>query len=195
MCIRDSRTVAAIRPGAEAEALARSNLRRLRDVGCLSMPMPVIGRQAWLRQPLGSRAWSICGVTHTLASESVMDGIAGLLTAPVKPWDALVCTSRGARDVVRRLLEHEADNLRAINGATRFSLPKLPVIPLGVDAAAHAFTDERRQAARRKLGIGPEETVVLFVGRLVWHAKANPCLLYTSPSPRDRTRSRMPSSA
>ena len=26
-------------------------------------------------------------------------------------------------------------------------------------------------------------------------AKANTCLLYTSPSPRDRTRSRMPSSA
>ena len=26
-------------------------------------------------------------------------------------------------------------------------------------------------------------------------AKSNPCLLYTSPSPRDRTRSRMPSSA
>ena len=25
--------------------------------------------------------------------------------------------------------------------------------------------------------------------------KSNPCLLYTSPSPRDRTRSRMPSSA
>ena len=25
--------------------------------------------------------------------------------------------------------------------------------------------------------------------------QANPCLLYTSPSPRDRTRSRMPSSA
>ena len=27
------------------------------------------------------------------------------------------------------------------------------------------------------------------------HAPRNPCLLYTSPSPRDRTRSRMPSSA
>ena len=27
------------------------------------------------------------------------------------------------------------------------------------------------------------------------YAKATPCLLYTSPSPRDRTRSRMPSSA
>ena len=28
-----------------------------------------------------------------------------------------------------------------------------------------------------------------------WHAWVNDCLLYTSPSPRDRTRSRMPSSA
>ena len=27
------------------------------------------------------------------------------------------------------------------------------------------------------------------------HLRANSCLLYTSPSPRDRTRSRMPSSA
>ena len=31
--------------------------------------------------------------------------------------------------------------------------------------------------------------------RLVDAAPANSCLLYTSPSPRDRTRSRMPSSA
>ena len=28
-----------------------------------------------------------------------------------------------------------------------------------------------------------------------WDAHINPCLLYTSPSPRDRVRSRMPSSA
>ena len=28
-----------------------------------------------------------------------------------------------------------------------------------------------------------------------WAARVKPCLLYTSPSPRDRTRSRMPSSA
>ena len=28
-----------------------------------------------------------------------------------------------------------------------------------------------------------------------YHTKGDACLLYTSPSPRDRTRSRMPSSA
>ena len=30
---------------------------------------------------------------------------------------------------------------------------------------------------------------------LRWRDRISPCLLYTSPSPRDRTRSRMPSSA
>ena len=34
-----------------------------------------------------------------------------------------------------------------------------------------------------------------FVGILLGQTPANGCLLYTSPSPRDRTRSRMPSSA
>ena len=33
-----------------------------------------------------------------------------------------------------------------------------------------------------------------FFARELWE-NANSCLLYTSPSPRDRTRSRMPSSA
>ena len=38
-----------------------------------------------------------------------------------------------------------------------------------------------------------KEKRILIVGDL--HAPFELCLLYTSPSPRDRTRSRMPSSA
>ena len=37
---------------------------------------------------------------------------------------------------------------------------------------------------------------LLYLPRLfVYHHQSKVCLLYTSPSPRDRTRSRMPSSA
>ena len=38
---------------------------------------------------------------------------------------------------------------------------------------------------------------LFYVAYRVWKALANaePCLLYTSPSPRDRQKSRMPSSA
>ena len=39
----------------------------------------------------------------------------------------------------------------------------------------------------------PDDVYDLLVGHEVGHALF--CLLYTSPSPRDRTRSRMPSSA
>ena len=39
--------------------------------------------------------------------------------------------------------------------------------------------------------IGVERLVIIVVTR----AEVEPCLLYTSPSPRDRTRYRMPSSA
>ena len=45
-----------------------------------------------------------------------------------------------------------------------------------------------RSAARGDYGITGKE----FVGVDTWHCH---CLLYTSPSPRDRQKSRMPSSA
>ena len=38
-------------------------------------------------------------------------------------------------------------------------------------------------------------TIVDANGGQVFTTQNSPCLLYTSPSPRDRTRSRMPSSA
>ena len=38
---------------------------------------------------------------------------------------------------------------------------------------------------------GHETTLPITLDQMIYHA----CLLYTSPSPRDRTRSRMPSSA
>src|SRR5665811_336876 len=41
----------------------------------------------------------------------------------------------------------------------------------------------------------PEVSVILLRRRLEVAVLAQACLLYTSPSPRDRTRSRMPSSA
>ena len=37
--------------------------------------------------------------------------------------------------------------------------------------------------------------IVLLISTVTFYAGVKICLLYTSPSPRDRTRSRMPSSA
>ena len=43
--------------------------------------------------------------------------------------------------------------------------------------------------------LDPAHTRIGFVARHAMVTKVRGCLLYTSPSPRDRTRSRMPSSA
>ena len=62
-------------------------------------------------------------------------------------------------------------------------------IMTGSFVVGDTFTASIRRGAYEQLG--PIDEVV-SVGRL---ADGQACLLYTSPSPRDRTRSRMPSSA
>ena len=46
-----------------------------------------------------------------------------------------------------------------------------------------------------KLISGPYASIVYKYGNVGFADESKNCLLYTSPSPRDRTRSRMPSSA
>ena len=58
------------------------------------------------------------------------------------------------------------------------------------------FSDEIRDLAAtllknpQSIQVTPNNTTVQLISKVI-----HPCLLYTSPSPRDRTRSRMPSSA
>ena len=76
----------------------------------------------------------------------------------------------------------------------------------GVAVGAHPSYPDREGFGRRTMRISLEEVsatvaaqvaafldVAWLCGARLAHVK--PCLLYTSPSPRDRTRSRMPSSA
>ncbi|WP_210183656.1 glycosyltransferase family 4 protein [Microvirga guangxiensis] len=117
-------------------------------------------------------------MNHTLSSARTMDAITEWLTLPIQPWDAMICTSTASRNVIVRLLERQADYLRRRIGATRFVVPQLPIIPLGVDCEAQGKHATERDRARAELGIAPDEVVALFLGRLSFHAKANPAPMY-----------------
>ncbi|MBT6094655.1 MAG: glycosyltransferase, partial [Rhodospirillaceae bacterium] len=149
----------------------------------LYTPDPAIGTHAWRRRGVGARAYSICGVNHTISSDTAMDGIAGLLTGPVQPWDAVICTSRAAKAAMIRLLENHADYLSQ-RGGGRFRVQlKMPVIPLGVDCSQYLEGDAAeavRNGVRRGLGIGADDFVALYLGRLSFHAKAHPMAMYTA---------------
>ena len=152
---------------------------RLAEAGLLYRPDPGIADTAWQRQADGhARAYSLCGVTHTLSSTAAMGIAADLPRAPLYPWDAIVCTSRAARDVFRHILEAEIEHLRRRTGATTFTLPQLPLIPLGVHARDFDFSADDRAAARAALGLGEGDVAALFAGRLSFHGKAHPLPMF-----------------
>ena len=56
-------------------------------------------------------------------------------------------------------------------------------------------TPQKPQKAVLSKPANNSECLEVDAVKFEWNTAANTCLLYTSPSPRDRTRSRMPSSA
>ena len=82
-------------------------------------------------------------------------------------------------------LETETDPVKRVQAVTGHSFAELRKMPhkLIVEANAHLDTLQANEVAQHKEIIELNGVEYGF------------CLLYTSPSPRDRTRSRMPSSA
>lgn len=162
----------------EIKAVESKSLAALAEVGVVYYPGPGIGTYAWHRAAFGHASWSLCGITHTTSSAGAMDALAELITAPVQPWDALICTSHAVKNNVTRLLQAQIDYLKDRLGITRFVLPQMPVIPLGLHTDDFVFTDEQRAVARDALGVDDDTLVVMYMGRLSFHAKAHPLAMY-----------------
>lgn len=153
----------------------------LTQPGTLYRPDPALAEMVWARRFVDQRAYSICGVTHTIATKSVMGAIGNLMIAPVQPWDAVICTSQAVRTAVEGVLNHWGEYLASRLGGQPLLQVKLPVIPLGVDSSNFPQGIEAmntRQRLRQELGIGADDIVVLFVGRLCFSAKAHPVPMY-----------------
>jgi glycosyltransferase involved in cell wall biosynthesis len=144
----------------------------------LYVPDPVIGELSYRRQLFTDSAWSLCGICHTTSSAHAMDSITDWITSPVQPWDAVICTSNAVKNNVESILQAQIEALKERLGITRTILPRLPVIPLGVHTSDFTFTEQQRLNARERIGADQDSLVVLYVGRLSFHAKAHPLPMY-----------------
>jgi len=102
----------------------------------------------------------------------------------------VVNTSRNIGEAKKRVLELAANYTQPV--------PRRDVTVLGRSGLAALYTAANelylgQYASAHDIKIAKKIAYVLCGGDLTGTQKA--CLLYTSPSPRDRTRSRMPSSA
>ncbi|HET7433678.1 MAG TPA: glycosyltransferase family 4 protein [Thermoanaerobaculia bacterium] len=159
------------------------DLEPLRKAGCLYQPGPIIAEIAWLRRFRDERLFSICGITHSVATDRVIRGIRDFLTAPTQPWDALVCTSKSALAATERIMDSWTDYLVGRGFTVPANPMRTAVIPLGVhldrfrrDEAAFA----RGRALRRRLNIPEEAVVGLYFGRFDFLSKAHPTPMYRS---------------
>jgi glycosyltransferase involved in cell wall biosynthesis len=170
--------VATYNPALKTEWVPTSKPEDLSALGTLMLPGPGLSAYAWMRRALDPRSFSLCGITHTTATPVAMDALTELWTAPIEPWDALICTSHAVKSMVTGLLEAQREYLSERLGACRGALPQLPVIPLGVDSDAYQGDPSLRRRWRDRLQIREAEVVLLFVGRLSPWGKSHPVPLF-----------------
>ena len=164
--------------GKSIRFLGPAGMRDLSQTGNLFYPGPDLKKLSLDRRMFGSTAWSLCGITHTTASERAMESIVDMSTSPLESWDSLICPSNAVKGHVQALVDEQAKFLRDHLGVTRIPLPEMPVIPLGIHTEDFISSTEERALARSSMGIADDEIVVLYVGRLSFHAKAHPLAMY-----------------
>lgn len=159
--------------------IAPGEHQKLADVGALLHPFPGFGNLAWTRNFHSSASYSILGITHTTATQAVMDSIGNLSISPIQSWDAVVCTSSAVRHTYETVLDFWEDYLKSRLGAKKLPRPQLPIIPLGVDTSKIKPNNiETKENLRAELNIPKNAFVVLWVGRFSHIAKSHPIPAY-----------------
>ena len=178
-------TVSAMGRTEPVKVVNKNSLGALAQVGLIYNPGPGIGDHAYHRALSApsqfsnpSTAWSLCGITHTTSSAGAMDALVQLITAPVQAWDAVICTSHAVKDNLQKLLHAQVNYLQERLGMSKLVLPQLPVIPLGIHTQDFEYTEAQKFQARSDLGADADTLVVLYMGRLSFHAKAHPLAMY-----------------
>ncbi len=151
--------------------------------GALFLPGPVLSDQTWARRMLADDAYSIVGLTHTVATLQAALPLSRYFTDPTQPWDALICSSEAVKRVIHNIFGNYREYLksRGINAPT--PPIELPVIPLGIHCDHFDATSARKVAAkafRQARGISEDDIVLLSFGRIDPATKAHPIPLFLS---------------
>lgn len=148
--------------------------KALADPGVVFLPGPGVGAHAWPRRRAGQRTYSLCGITHTVSTRRIMEGLFETCTGPVEDWDAIICTSTAVHSVVEHQFNEIETYLKRRFGARRVPRPQLPVIPLGIDCGKFARRPEWRQKWRTRYNVPDDGTVVMSMGRRSVFEKMHP---------------------
>jgi glycosyltransferase involved in cell wall biosynthesis len=102
---------------------------------------------------------------HTLSYKRLLhDAFLRLLLADTRSYDAIVCTSTGARQATRRIVEDVADAFNNRYGTTLAYRGRYELVPLATDI--ERFRPSSQAAARASFDLPQDAFVLLWVGRM-----------------------------
>lgn len=168
-------------PDTPTEWITPFDADHLEKAGCVFMPGPIIAEGAWMRRYAGERRYSVCGITHSVATERVIRSIRDFMVAPTQPWDALICTSLSARNAIGHIFDTWGEYLASRGFGVAKTPVQLPIIPLGVHLERFDRTEANLAegaALRERLGLEADDVLVLNFGRLDFRSKAHPVPLF-----------------
>ena len=104
------------------------------------------------------------------------------------------CAWSREESIIGHHKRHRA-KIHAKLGATRSGVITAVEAEVLLDAGAYNYTSNKVLGNAHLSVAGPYEVPNAYIDSRAIYTNTVPCLLYTSPSPRDRQKSRMPSSA
>lgn len=161
--------------------IIHGDIPSLQQVGLYMHTDPLISKMSWARSFISPASFSICSIIHAVSGMNMAEEIAKLILAPVRSWDAIICTSAAAKRVVDNLYAQWFDYLKVHYKALPTCDLQLPIIPLGVnpeEITAGVDHGLKRKMFRERYDIAEQDYVVLFVGRLFFYEKAHPIPMY-----------------
>src|SRR6056297_1696590 len=161
---------------------------KMRPVETLYYPSPNFADECWKRQKYGMASYALCGVTHTTATRSVMQGFLDLRAAPQAPWDAIICTSKAVHAATQRNIELADEHLLQRFGSLP-PKPLMPIIPLGINCDDFAHDAKARKRLRQRMRWRSDDIVVATLSRLLPYGKFDPGPLFIA---LERAQARLP---
>lgn len=149
-----------------AEAAARGELFAYHE--------PDLGTGAMfrVRQAYATRAFPITLLHHSFSYRAMLhDTFLRLLLDDTRPCDAVICSSRAARQAITTILDTVADRFASSHGARLAYRGRLDVLPLGIDTDVWRPRD--RGDLRAQLGWPAGATILLYLGRFSAADKAD----------------------
>jgi len=133
----------------------------------------------WQRAYAGA-SFSFCGLAHAVSGLETAQVLEQFCLAPTSARDAIICPSKAIASAIRHYFEHSSAFMAQRFGVAYDCPVQLPVLPLGVDTARikARVLPERRAAQRAALGVGADDIVLLWVGRLSYAIKAHPLPMF-----------------